>query len=118
MTHTRPTPYEETRPWGKFRQFTHNDATTVKIITVSQGKKLSLQSHRQRSEYWRVLKGSVIITIGSRQHHARADEEFWIPVGTVHRLEGVGQHNEVLEIAFGTFDENDIIRHDDEWGRK
>ncbi len=117
MTHQRPTPYEETRPWGKFRQFTKGDPTTVKVITVSHGKKLSLQSHRLRSEFWRVLQGSVLITLGTTQHRAYAGDEFWIPVGTVHRLEGLGEKNEVLEISFGTFDEDDIIRHEDDWNR-
>lgn len=117
MTHPRPQPYQEVRPWGMFRQLTYGEPTTVKVITVTQGKKLSLQSHHLRSEFWRVIAGSVLVTIGNTQHHARTGEEFWIPVGTVHRLEGVGAHNEVLEISFGTFNEHDIVRYEDEWGR-
>ena len=29
--------FQEERPWGNFRQFTHNTSSTVKIITVKAG---------------------------------------------------------------------------------
>ena len=29
--------YVEERPWGKFEQYTHNEVSTVKIITVKAG---------------------------------------------------------------------------------
>jgi mannose-6-phosphate isomerase-like protein (cupin superfamily) len=37
------------RPWGNFRQFTKNEFSTVKIITVRPNETLSLQSHSRRS---------------------------------------------------------------------
>ena len=29
--------YKEERPWGVFEQFTHNENSTVKILTVNEG---------------------------------------------------------------------------------
>ena len=36
------------RPWGRFEQFTLNEPTTVKTITVEPGHRLSLQRHEHR----------------------------------------------------------------------
>jgi hypothetical protein len=46
---------EDIRPWGKFRRFPHEDAGSVKIITVVPGGRLSLQYHDGRAEFWVVL---------------------------------------------------------------
>ena len=50
-------PQSESRPWGGFRVFVHNEPCTVKILTVNPGARLSDQRHAQRSEYWRVIAG-------------------------------------------------------------
>ena len=50
--------YTEDRPWGKFEQFTKNEQTTVKIITVNPDAPLSLQKHAKRKEFWRIISGS------------------------------------------------------------
>ena len=42
--------YEEERPWGRFRKFTDNQKSTVKIIYVNPNEELSLQSHKKRKE--------------------------------------------------------------------
>ena len=49
--------FVEERPWGRFRQFTANEPTTVKTITVDPGQRLSLQRHQHRAELWHVLAG-------------------------------------------------------------
>lgn len=110
-------PYEESRPWGSFRRFTLNEPTTVKILSVTRDEENSLQSHKNRDEFWRVLTGDLEIVIGEETHHAHPGDEFWVSAGTPHRLRGVGDDNRVLEIAFGTFDENDIDRINDKYGR-
>ena len=63
--------YIEKRPWGKFERFTQNEKSTVKIITVKVGEKLSLQYHKQRSEFWRILSGEGKITIGEETTEAK-----------------------------------------------
>ncbi len=109
--------YHEDRPWGSFDQFTHDTQTTVKILNISASKRLSLQKHEHRSEFWHVISGDGIVTIDTEEHHARQGDEFEIPIGTVHRIAGGGGGIRLLEIATGEFDENDIIRIEDDFGR-
>lgn len=110
--------YQEDRPWGKFRQFCLNTKTTVKILQVEPNSVLSLQYHNHRSEFWRVVKGSGIVVKGEKEIPAQEGDEFFITQGTVHRLQTLECEMHVLEISFGEFDENDIIRLEDNYGRK
>lgn len=109
--------YHENRPWGSFDQFTHNTQTTVKILHVSANKRLSLQKHKHRSEFWHVISGNGTVTIGTKELHAQQNDEFEIPIGTIHRITGGDEGIRLLEIATGKFDENDIIRIEDDFGR-
>ncbi|HET9641740.1 MAG TPA: phosphomannose isomerase type II C-terminal cupin domain [Candidatus Paceibacterota bacterium] len=107
----------EQRPWGNFERFTLNEKTTVKIITVGPGEAFSLQTHARRDEFWRVLAGSGTIRIGDDDHPAKAGDTFWSPRGTIHRTTGGPEGITFLEIAFGEFDEADITRLEDRYGR-
>ena len=105
------------RPWGNFRQFTHNESSTIKIITVKPNEILSLQSHKKRSEFWHIISGSGTVEIGSIKKNTVAGDEHEILVGEKHRL-GAGQEGLlVLEIATGDFDEEDIVHYEDKYGR-
>lgn len=110
-------PYEEHRPWGTFREFIKNKKSTVKIITVEPSQALSLQTHKNRDEFWHVVGGSGTVTIGTETLEAVPGKEFSITRGTEHRIEGGSQGLTVLEIAVGDFDENDITRINDRYGR-
>ena len=107
----------EDRPWGSFDRFTLSEASTVKIIRVASGKRLSLQYHHKRSEFWRVIEGEGTVTIGENDLPANMGDEFEIPVETKHRLAGGNQGITILEIALGNFDEKDIVRVADDFGR-
>lgn len=109
--------YIEERPWGKFERFTANEVSTVKIITVKAGEKLSLQYHKKRNEFWRILSGNGNITVGEETVKAKKGDEFYIPIGAKHTVEGGDEELIFLEIAFGNFDENDIVRLEDKYGR-
>ena len=106
------------RPWGRFQQFTHNEAVTVKTITVEPGRRLSLQRHRVRSELWQVLDGPLDITVDGRHWSAPPGELVWVARGAVHRIGNSGaEPGRILEIAFGHFDEDDIERLEDDYAR-
>ena len=107
----------ENRPWGGFRVFTMNEKTSVKILTVKPGKRLSLQKHKHRSEWWRILDNSVKVTLGNKTFKVKKGEEVFIKKGTLHRIEGLDKEANLLEISFGKFDENDITRIQDDFGR-
>lgn len=107
----------EQRPWGNFEQFTLNEASTVKIITVEMGQAFSLQKHKKRSEFWKILSGEGYITHGEVREAVEIGKTYLLPEGTLHRIEAVGAPVVFLEIAFGTFDESDIERQEDKYGR-
>lgn len=109
--------FQVERPWGNFRQFTKNDNTTVKIITVKPNEELSLQSHAHRSEFWYVISGSGTVEIGEIKKDTVVGDEHEIQVGEKHRLSAGPLGIQVLEIAIGDFDENDIIHYEDKYGR-
>lgn len=108
---------KENRPWGNFERFTLNEKTTVKIITVNAGEYFSLQTHEHRDEFWHVIKGSGIIHIGDKEHQAHEGSSFFCPRGSEHRVTGGAEGTTFLEIAFGDFDEGDIKRLEDKYGR-
>lgn len=108
---------KESRPWGDFERFTLNEASTVKIITVNAGEEFSLQTHASRDEFWRILSGSGTVTVGDTTTEAKAGDTFYTPHGTKHRAHGGTQGLTFLEIAFGEFNESDITRLEDKYGR-
>lgn len=105
------------RPWGDFERFTLNEKTTVKIITVEPGGVLSLQTHSHRSEFWKIISGNGIVIVGEDHKKASPGDSFLVPIHTNHRLEAVDSTLVILEIAFGDFDEKDIVRLEDKYGR-
>lgn len=110
-------PFDIERPWGSFREFSTGEPVTVKILFVRHGEKFSLQHHSKRDEFWRVLMGAPIITIGEQVFDAHVGDEFLIPVGTRHRISAPTNDVECLEISYGEFDEQDIVREQDKYGR-
>jgi mannose-6-phosphate isomerase-like protein (cupin superfamily) len=106
------------RPWGKFEQFTLNEKTTVKIITVKPKKRLSLQTHKTRNEFWYFLDNPAKVTIGNKSFKVKGGESISIPKNTKHRVEGLSKTARFMEIAFGNFKESDIKRLEDDFGRK
>ncbi|TVZ28684.1 mannose-1-phosphate guanylyltransferase/mannose-1-phosphate guanylyltransferase/mannose-6-phosphate isomerase [Gillisia sp. Hel_I_86] len=110
--------YKEERPWGNFERFTHNEVSTVKILTVNPNEELSLQFHHNREEFWRVLDGRGSFVIGDKTTIGRQGDEFFIPKETVHQIKTADSSVSILEIAFGNFDENDIVRLKDKYKRK
>jgi mannose-6-phosphate isomerase-like protein (cupin superfamily) len=111
--------YQESRPWGGFRRYTHNQISTVKIITVNPGEILSLQYHHHRDELWVALDRGLKVTLGERNWEPEPYEEIFIPRGTNHRMAGVGEKSgRWLEISFGEFNEEDIVRLEDRYNRE
>ncbi|MBS3126583.1 phosphomannose isomerase type II C-terminal cupin domain [Candidatus Woesearchaeota archaeon] len=109
--------YIEERPWGKFEQFTNNELSTVKIIEVHPQKRLSLQSHQHREEWWIALDDGIVAEIEGIRRVLKKGEHVFVPMRAKHRLSSEKERVRVLEIAFGSFDENDNTRYEDDYGR-
>ncbi|MFA5844106.1 MAG: mannose-1-phosphate guanylyltransferase/mannose-6-phosphate isomerase [Coriobacteriia bacterium] len=108
------------RPWGEWTLLMKLDGFQVKSISVDPGRRLSLQSHARRSEHWVVVEGEALVRRGTEDLTVRANESVHIPVGTLHRLENPGPGPlRVIEVAVGDYlEEDDIVRHEDDWGRE
>ena len=114
----RPPSVKVDKPWGRFEQYTHNLPCTVKIITVAPGGVLSRQYHYQRDELWVVLDAGAKVELGEDVLYPEVGEELFLPRETVHRLSAAGKEPvRILEISFGEFHEEDIVRLEDVYGR-
>lgn len=108
------------RPWGWFETLTIRGRFHVKRILVHPGAALSLQSHQYRSEHWIVVEGTAKVTIDQEVQFVTEGQSVYIPVGSVHRMENLGNENMVLiEVQTGSYlGEDDIIRYEDLYARK
>ena len=108
------------RPWGSYDTLILGDRFQVKQIIVNPDASLSLQMHRHRAEHWIVVSGIAEVTIGEKQKILTEDQSVYIPIGSKHRLRNTGNSPlTLIEVQSGGYlGEDDIIRLDDEYGRK
>ncbi len=104
------------KPWGGFEEYATNARCTVKIITVKKGGVLSLQSHKHREELWVALDDGLTAIISGRKTRLKKGQKVFIPRRARHRMMA-SRNARFLEVSFGRFDENDIIRYEDKYGR-
>jgi mannose-6-phosphate isomerase len=109
----------EVRPWGSFHVLDQGTGFKVKRIVVQPGGRLSLQSHRHRSEHWTIVSGEATATLKSTIYKLSRGQSLDIGEGDIHRLENLGNGNlEVIEVQFGHYlGEDDIQRYEDAYNR-
>jgi mannose-6-phosphate isomerase-like protein (cupin superfamily) len=114
----RPGMEADERPWGGFLRVSRNTPSTVKVIEVAPGRRLSLQRHEHRGELWLVLDGPMQVEVGDECRTVPGGSTVWVPRGAVHRASNPGPTTaRFLEVAFGHFDEDDIERLEDDYAR-
>jgi mannose-1-phosphate guanylyltransferase/mannose-6-phosphate isomerase len=109
------------RPWGTYTVLGEGPGYKIKRIVVNPTSRLSLQMHRRRSEHWVVVAGTARVTCGERVYDVKTNEGTYIPPETKHRLENVDPQVplEIIEVQNGPYlGEDDIVRFDDDFGRK
>jgi mannose-6-phosphate isomerase-like protein (cupin superfamily) len=109
--------YKETRPWGKFEKFVENEKCTIKILYLNPYSKTSLQMHKNRDEFWKVLEGSAQVELEENIFFAGKGDTVQIHKNLKHRASTDAKSCVIMEISIGHFDENDIIRFEDEYNR-
>ncbi|MCP5107728.1 MAG: cupin domain-containing protein [bacterium] len=111
--------YKEDRPWGSFENLHEEEQLKVKRIIVKPGKRLSLQSHKHRSENWVITQGKAVVTLGDKLIPLSPHETVFIPVGAKHRVGNEGKEDVVfIEVQTGTYlGEDDITRYEDDFNR-
>lgn len=109
------------RPWGWYINVEGNDYNGFKVkrIGVYPGKRLSLQSHNQRSEHWVITKGTAKVQVGKDFLILNKNQHVYIPKETLHRMENIGEEMvEFVETQIGDYlGEDDIVRYEDDFGR-
>jgi mannose-1-phosphate guanylyltransferase / mannose-6-phosphate isomerase len=108
------------RPWGSYTVLEDGKIYKIKRVTVKPGERLSLQLHHHRSEHWVVVKGTAEVELNGETRFLRKGESTYVHSGTMHRLKNPGLIPlEVIEVQLGDYlEEDDIVRFDDEYGRK
>ena len=109
--------HSERRPWGRFEKFHENKPCTVKLIYVNPNSRLSLQYHNRRSEFWKIVRGTAIVELEGKTIILTEGETLTIPRQAKHRVGALDSDCTILEIAYGKFDEKDIVRIEDDYQR-
>ena len=118
---TEPTLHREVfRPWGSYDSVDAGPRFQVKRLSVKPGAILSLQKHAHRAEHWVVVKGTARITRNDEVFLLEENQSTYIPIGAVHRIENPGTDIlQIIEVQSGGYlGEDDIVRLDDNYGRK
>ena len=107
------------RPWGWFDTLVIDGGYQVKRICVNPGGKLSLQSHKHRSEHWIVVEGKAQVTVDDKVELISEGQSVYVPQGSIHRMENLENSPIlVIEIQTGLYlGEDDIFRYKDEYSR-
>ena len=107
------------RPWGSYTVLEDAADHKVKRIEVLPGKRLSYQKHTKRAEHWFVVQGSGLVTLDGVDVAVQAGTAIDIPLGAAHRIANAGEELLVfIEVQHGeSFDEDDIVRLEDDFGR-
>lgn len=110
------------RPWGSYTVLEDEEGRGYKLkrIEVLPGGRLSLQSHRHRSEHWVVVAGTATVTCDDTVSTLTPGQSTYIPLGSKHRLENLGKIPvKMIEVQVGDYlGEDDIVRYDDVYGRQ
>ena len=109
------------RPWGWYINVEGDDYSGYKVkrIGVYPGKRLSLQSHNNRSDPWVICKGKARVQLDDDYIEMGPNEHVFIPVKSLHRMENIGDEIvEFVETQIGEYlGEDDIVRYEDDFGR-
>jgi len=108
------------KPWGFYKTTVLSNFYQTKVLGLAPYSSISLQKHRFREEYWLVVFGNGEAQVGSSKILLTAGSFVFIPKDCRHRLRNT-EHEAtliVIEMQLGeNFDENDIERLEDEYGR-
>ena len=97
------------RPWGRYREYARNEPCTVWVVEMKPKEEGSLQSHGNFDELWIMLTDGGQVQVG---------DEIFIPRGVKHRLSNHGSEQlRMLEVAYGSVQDNDKVRYEDKYGR-
>jgi len=110
------------KPWGWYEVIRKGNNYIVKVLRIFAGKRISLQSHQNREEYWTVVDGKGIFenhAFNIRNTPVVPGSQMVIRKGEKHRLSAHQDYDvEIMEVQWGeNLSEDDIERFEDDFGR-
>lgn len=107
------------RPWGHYAVLHSEDSCQVKKLSISPGRRISLQSHKFRAEHWFVVSGEGVAELNNESFALKPGSSVDVAIGVKHRITCKGRDVLVLfEVQTGAyFGEEDIVRYEDDYGR-
>lgn len=121
-----PEHYKENRPWGSYEiltQFAVSEPgfldVCVKKMTIKPGQRVSYQTHKQRNEHWFFVQGEGKVILNDKEIPVKVGSFVDIKIGDKHRVVNMGSKIDLIfiESQTGHYDENDIVRFEDDFGR-
>lgn len=108
----------DVRPWGNMVTHKVEPHYWIKTINVAPGHRLSLQKHRHRSETWVCVEGTMTAEVGEKTLQLKPGMTVTFPPNTPHRLSS-DKGGTIVEVGYGSkVEEEDIVRYEDDYGRK
>ena len=109
-------------PWGTWQVLDDSEEYKVKKVVVKPGKRLSYQKHFKREETWMIVQGEALVTLDGVEHKLQPGDSIFVAKEAAHRIanpEGSSIDMVFIEIQRGEyFGEDDIVRFEDDYGRK
>jgi mannose-6-phosphate isomerase-like protein (cupin superfamily) len=107
------------KPWGREVLLDKNPVYAFKRIEMKAGTRSSLQSHRMKRETIYILSGRLELeTIYPGQERRLEEygpnEAYYLPAGVIHRVKVI---EDCLLFEVSSPELDDLIRHDDDFGR-
>ena len=108
------------KPWGHEDIWAITDRYVGKILSIRQGRRLSLQLHRQKDESIYILRGRLRLTLENETGQLEIEElepgeARRILPGRQHRFEAI-EDTDLLEVSTPELD--DVVRLADDYGRE
>ena len=105
------------RPWGRITIIGNwPSKITVRLLTINPRSRFSLQTHKMRDEEWLCVRGRAKVQVDQKTFLLKPGEKAFVPRTHLHRA-GSDAGAEILEVAYGTFRDDDIVRLEDDYGR-
>ena len=79
-----------------------------------------LQYHYKRAEHWTIIKGTGLVRLNDEEILLNVNDSIFIPKEALHRVtNNTDKYVEFIEIQIGDYlGEDDIVRIEDDFGRK
>lgn len=107
------------KPWGIEELLASTDKpTTTKIITIKNGARNSLHYHKQKDKIVYCISGTGILQRNTEMLHLVPGAHWRVERTIAHRIKALDTNDlKIFEISIGKYDETDIFRMEDDYGR-